>query len=66
MQNMYNLHAFMLVVPERTMRTRFLKKYANSVPHPDVFSCRLNGMGAQKNAPQKVLVTFSIYISRKN
>ena len=29
-----------------------------SVPHPDVFWYHLNCMGAQKNAPKKVLVTF--------
>ena len=34
------------------------------MPHPDVFWYRLNGMGAQKNAPQKVLVTL-FHIKRK-
>ena len=29
LQNMYHLHAFMLVVLERTIRIRFLKNYAN-------------------------------------
>ena len=37
-----------------------------AIPHPDVFWYRLNSMGAQKNAPKKFLVTFSIYISCKN
>ena len=32
------------------------------VPHPDVFWYRLNGMGGQKNAPKKVLVTLFPYI----
>ena len=32
------------------------------VPHPDVFWYRLNGMGAEKNAPKKGLVTFFSYI----
>ena len=31
------------------------------VPHPDVFWYRLNGMGDQKNAPKKVLVTLFPY-----
>ena len=29
MQNMHHLHAFMLVVSERTIRIRFLKSHAN-------------------------------------
>ena len=29
MQNMHHLHVFMLVVSERTIRSRFLKHYAN-------------------------------------
>ena len=33
-----------------------------TVPHPDVFWYRLNGMGAQKNSCN----TFSTYISRKS
>ena len=33
-----------------------------SVPHADVFWYCLNGMGAQKNAPKKVLVTLFSYI----
>ena len=36
-------------------------KLIYSVPHPDVFWYRLNGMGAQKSSCN----TFSIYISRK-
>ena len=35
-----------------------LNKLHTSVPHPDVFWYRLKGMGAQKNAPKKVLVTL--------
>ena len=33
-----------------------------SVPHPDVFWYRLNGMGAQKHSPKKVFITFSLNI----
>ena len=33
-----------------------------TVPHPDVIWYRLNGMGAQKNAPKKILVTLFPYI----
>ena len=33
-----------------------------TVPHPDVFWYRLNGMGTQKNGPKKVLVTLFPYI----
>ena len=33
-----------------------------SVPHPDVFWYRLNGMGAQKNDPKEVLVKIFPYI----
>ena len=29
-----------------------------AVPYPDVFWYRLNGMGAQKNVPKRVLVTL--------
>ena len=35
-----------------------------TVPHPVVFWQCLNSMGAQKNAPQKVIVTLSPYIFR--
>ena len=38
-----------------------------AMPHPEVFCYHLNCMGAQKNAPKKILVSsFSIYISCKN
>ena len=33
-----------------------------SVSHPDVLWYRLNGMGAQKHSPKKVLVTLSLNI----
>ena len=33
-----------------------------SVPHPDLFWYRLNGMGAQKKAPKKVIVSLIPYI----
>ena len=33
-----------------------------SVPRPDVFWYRLNGMSARKNAPKKILVTLFPYI----
>ena len=33
-----------------------------TVPHPDVFWYRLNGIGTHKNAPKKVLVTLFPYI----
>ena len=33
-----------------------------AVPHPDVFWHPLNGMGTQKTAPEKVLVTLFPYI----
>ena len=36
-----------------------------TMPHPDVFWYCLNGMGAQKNAPKKFLVTFLYIFHRK-
>ena len=33
-----------------------------SVPHPDLFWYRLNGMGAQKKAPKNVIVSLIPYI----
>ena len=47
--------------------TEILKeKSIQLILHPEVFWYRLNGMGTQKSALKKVLVTLSIYISRKN
>ena len=37
-------------------------KVVGLVPHPDVFWYHLNGMGAQKNTPKKVLLTLIPYI----
>ena len=36
--------------------------FKKALPHPDIFSCCLNGIGAQKNLPQKVLLTLFPYI----
>ena len=33
-----------------------------TVSHPDVFWYRLNGMGAQKNTPKKVLATLFPFV----
>ena len=38
------------------------EKSIQSILHPEVFWYRLNGMGAQKSAPKKVLVTLFPYI----
>ena len=39
-----------------------LANVSSAVPHPDVFWYGLNGLGAQKNAPKKVLVALFPYI----
>ena len=36
----------------------FQNAVSHAVSHPDVFWYHLNGMGAQKNAPKKVLATL--------
>ena len=40
---------------------RYLKDQLYAVPHPDVFWYRLNGMGARKNTPEKVLAKLFPY-----
>ena len=39
-----------------------VKQSDRPVPHPDVFWYRLNGIGAQNNAPKKVLLTLLPYL----
>ena len=39
-----------------------MKDQLYAMPHPDVFWYHLNGMGAQRNTPKKLLVTLFPYI----
>ena len=53
-----NLEVLLVV----TVRHRYSKMQDFSVPHSDVVWYDLNGMGAPKNAPKKVLETLFPYI----
>ena len=53
---MLTLNKFLHIVSVSLLLT--LNRLHTSVPYPDVFWYCLKGMGAQKNAPKKVLVTL--------
>ena len=46
--------------------TPFISEFLLAVLQTDLFWYRLNGMGAQNNAPKISCSTFSIYSSRKS
>ena len=46
----------------KRIQANYLYPMQPTVPHPDVFWCRLNGMGTPKNTPKKILATLFPYI----
>ena len=50
----------------KELQEKEAQKRLKSVPHLDVFWYRLDGMGAKKKVPKKVIVSLFPYISRKN